>query len=462
MLLGGEEARKFEVPSKAEVPLTKPSDEYVAALKSEFQAALARALDKASEEKAELQQELASAAAASQEYLRELARNQADMAQLKEAVARLEAKDLDKTAAKESCWAAEKAQLQHELASLAAASQDSAQELARNQAEVAELKEAVARLEVEARCWAAEKAELQRELASTTAASQEYLQQLAGSQAAVAELQEAVARLEAGAQDKTAAQESCWVAEKAELQRELASAAAIFQELARNQADVTELKEAVMRLEADAQDKAAAQESCWAAEKAQLQQDLARAAAAFEECSQELACNQAKVAELQEAVASLQAHVREQHIALLSLQTELHEPKAQVHEVAKKEELWDVSESSQCSPCSARASSSHDAVLPGAVQEIPQQPASSRRAPVITRWQDAGLWGRTKASLQDGRLGQASHGLERKDSLAKDMLRKYIERYGKIPDRADQLTKFAQNMQQCLPFAWARDVLAAA
>ncbi|CAE7367268.1 unnamed protein product [Symbiodinium natans] len=228
-----------------------------------------------------------------------------------------------------------------------------------------------------------------------------------------------------------------------------------------NQAELTELKEAVMRLEARHLDKTAAKESCWAAEKAQLQQDLACAAAASQECSQELARNEAKVAELQEAVASLQAYVREQDVALLSMHYELYEFKAQVHETAKKEELWDISGSSQCSPGSARASSSRDAV-PGPVQEMAQQTASSRRAPVITRWQDAGLWGRTKASLQDGRLGQASQGVERKDSVAKDILRQYVERYGKNPERPDQLTKFAQNIEQRLPFAWARDVLAAA
>ncbi|CAE7588013.1 unnamed protein product [Symbiodinium natans] len=410
MLLGGEDACKLAVqPSKAKVPETTTNDEYVAALKREFHAALARTLDKASEEKAELQQELASAATASQEHLQKLVDTQA--------------------------------------------------------AEMSELKEAVMRLEAAARCWEADKAELQKELAIAAAASQEYLQKLVLNQAELTELKEAVMRLEARHLDKTDAKESCWAAEKAEMQGDLARAAAAAQEylkeLAGNQAEIAELKEAVLRLQAGFQDKTA-QESCWAAEKAQLQQDLASAAAASQECSQELARNEVKVAELQEAVASLQAYVKEQDVALLSMHYELYEFKAQVHETAKKEELWDISGSSQCSPFSARASSSRDAVLPGPVQEVAQQTASSRRAPVITRWQDAGLWGRTKASLQDGRLGQASQGVERKDGVAKDILRQYVERYGKNPERPDQLTKFAQNIEQRLPFTWARDVLAAA
>ncbi|CAE7587971.1 unnamed protein product [Symbiodinium natans] len=289
MLLGGEDACKLAVqPSKAKVPETTANDEYVAALKREFHATLARTLDKASEEKAELQQELASAAAASQEHL---------------------------------------------------------QKLVDTQAEMSELKEAVMRLEAAARCWEAEKAELQKELVIAAAASQEYLQKLVLNQAELTELKEAVMRLEARHLDKTAAEESCWAAEKAELQGDLARAAAAAQEylkeLAGNQADIAELKEVVLRLQAGFQDKTA-QESCWAAEKAQLQQDLASAAAASQECSQELARNEAKVAELQEAVASLQAYVKEQDVALLSMHYELYEFKAQVHGAAKKDSNRDV------------------------------------------------------------------------------------------------------------------------
>ncbi|CAE7587996.1 unnamed protein product [Symbiodinium natans] len=73
-----------------EVPATTASEEYVAALKGEFHATLARALDKTSAEKAEV-------------------------AELKEAVRWLEA------AAR--CWEVEKAELQQELAIAAAASQ---------------------------------------------------------------------------------------------------------------------------------------------------------------------------------------------------------------------------------------------------------------------------------------------------------------------------------------------------